>query len=216
MISKRKNGRFTGSECMNALRFAKNEPRAAICLYLLKRSGVKINGNVWITAPPEIYLDGNSECSMGDGIFISGVLQIRGNDSGKIKIGNNCSFDTFSRMSVAWNATLNISDGASLGPFNIINAFDDCSIGKNTMFGPYVNVNCADHGMERGMPMRFQLGTYGAVRIGQDCWLGSHVVVLKGVNIGDGAVIAAGAVVNKDVPEGAIAAGVPARIVGER
>ena len=98
-----------------------------------------------------------------------------------------------------------------------INAFDDCSIGMNTMLSPYVNINCADHGMECGKePMRCQYGTYGPVVIGEDCWICSHVVILKGVTIGDGAVVAAGSVVNQDIPPYAIAAGVPAKVVGDR
>jgi acetyltransferase-like isoleucine patch superfamily enzyme len=52
------------------------------------------------------------------------------------------------------------------------------------------------------------------VVIGDRVWLGTRAVVLKGVTIGDGAVVAAGAVVTRDVPAGAVVAGVPARVVG--
>ena len=52
------------------------------------------------------------------------------------------------------------------------------------------------------------------VVIGDRVWVGTRAVILKGVTIGDGAVVAAGAVVNKDVPAGAVVAGVPAKVVG--
>ncbi len=52
------------------------------------------------------------------------------------------------------------------------------------------------------------------VVIGDRVWVGTRAVVLKGVTIGDGAVVAAGAVVSKDVPAGAVVAGIPARQVG--
>jgi serine acetyltransferase len=55
-----------------------------------------------------------------------------------------------------------------------------------------------------------------AVTIGHDVWIGARVLVLGGVNIGIGAVVAAGAVVTKDVPPYAIVAGVPARIIRYR
>ena len=51
----------------------------------------------------------------------------------------------------------------------------------------------------------------GAVRLGNNVWLGTHVVILPGVQIGDGAVIGAGAVVTRDIPAGQTWAGVPAR-----
>lgn len=53
------------------------------------------------------------------------------------------------------------------------------------------------------------------VHIGKRAWLGANVTILPGVTIGDGAIIAAGAVVTKDVPANSIAAGVPAKIVKE-
>src|SRR5699024_1473398 len=55
-----------------------------------------------------------------------------------------------------------------------------------------------------------------APRIGNDVWLGSHVAVLRGVTIGDGAIVASGAVVTKDVPAYAIVGGVPASLIRYR
>ena len=53
-------------------------------------------------------------------------------------------------------------------------------------------------------------------KIGRDVWIGANAVILGGVTIGDGAVVAAGAVVTKDVEAGAIVAGVPAKVVKRR
>ena len=58
--------------------------------------------------------------------------------------------------------------------------------------------------------------TKGGIVIEDDVWLGFGVIVLDGVRIGKGAVIGAGAVVTKDIPEGAIAAGIPARVIKMR
>ena len=52
--------------------------------------------------------------------------------------------------------------------------------------------------------------------IGNDVWIGSNAIILQGVNVGDGAVVAAGAVVTKDVPPYAIVAGVPAKVIKKR
>lgn len=67
-----------------------------------------------------------------------------------------------------------------------------------------------DHSLE---PSK-RKGMYPApIRLGKNVWVGAHATVLKGVTVGDDAVIAAGAVVTKDVPAGAIVAGVPARVI---
>ncbi len=203
-------------ETFDRLRFSILHPSIRFHQWQLRRKGVECGPYVWISASPDVALAGESTCSIGDGTFIPSTVQIRGNDRGRIIIGRNCSLDTLARLFAANEATLLLEDNVAIGPYNIINAFDDCTIRRNSMLGPYVNINCADHGLELGEPMRFQKGTYGPVLIGEDCWIGSHAVILKGVTIGDGAVVAAGSVVTRDVPPFAIVAGVPARIIGDR
>lgn len=198
------------------LRFSFLHPGIRYHQWQLRRGGVRCGPYVWINARPDVALGGESTCSIGDGTFIPTPVQIRGNDRGRIIIGKHCSLDTYSRLFAANDATLLLEEGVAIGPFNIINAFDDCSIGRHTMLGPYVNINCADHGMIPGEPMRFQCGAYGPVVIGEDCWICSHAVVLMGVTIGEGAVVAAGAVVNQDVPPFSVVAGIPAKVVGDR
>ena len=74
-----------------------------------------------------------------------------------------------------------------------------------------------NHGYAAGELISSQaLESKGPIEVGDGAWLGHGVVVLAGVKIGTGAVIAAGAVVVKDIPDHAIAAGVPARVIGHR
>lgn len=84
------------------------------------------------------------------------------------------------------------------------------------LFGPEVLITAANYRFNDGSPVTEQLMDEADVTIGRDAWLGARVIVLPGVTIGEGAVIAAGSVVRKDVPSFAIAAGVPAKVVGER
>jgi acetyltransferase-like isoleucine patch superfamily enzyme len=81
-----------------------------------------------------------------------------------------------------------------------------------------IAANCAfynyDHGTAPGVPIMEQpLRSRGDIVVGDGAWLGHAVTVLQGVTIGEGSVIAAGAVVIDDIPANAIAAGVPARVV---
>ena len=61
-----------------------------------------------------------------------------------------------------------------------------------------------------------EVGSDGKVVIEDDVWIGSNAIILKGVHVGFGSVIGAGAIVTKDVPEGSIVAGSPARVIGMR
>jgi acetyltransferase-like isoleucine patch superfamily enzyme len=93
------------------------------------------------------------------------------------------------------------------------------TVGPRTTFGPDCYVTAADYGLAAGARITDQAMVERDVVIGADCWIGTKAVITAGVTIGDGAVIGAGAVVTKDVPAGAIAAGVPARVIrmrGER
>lgn len=81
---------------------------------------------------------------------------------------------------------------------------DDCLIGHNAVLAT----------LNHGMSPADRKNLYPApIRIGNNVWLGANVTVLPGVTIGDNAVVAAGAVVTKDVPENMIVAGVPAKIL---
>jgi acetyltransferase-like isoleucine patch superfamily enzyme len=54
------------------------------------------------------------------------------------------------------------------------------------------------------------------VEIGNDVWIGTKVIIMGGVKIGDGAIIGAGSIVTKDIPDSAIAVGVPAKVIKNR
>lgn len=91
-------------------------------------------------------------------------------------------------------------------------------IGKNVMMGPEVMIFTSNHNINRtDIPMIKQGNTdKKPVVIQDDVWIAARAIILPGVTVGRGSVIAAGAVVTKDVPEYAVVAGVPARMVKKR
>jgi acetyltransferase-like isoleucine patch superfamily enzyme len=89
-------------------------------------------------------------------------------------------------------------------------------IGAGTMLAPGCFITDHNHGTEPGSPIWQQPCMPGPVRIGAGAWLGARVVLLPGVAIGDGAVVAAGAVVTRDVAADTIVGGVPARLLRMR
>jgi acetyltransferase-like isoleucine patch superfamily enzyme len=89
-------------------------------------------------------------------------------------------------------------------------------IGADCLLAPNVFVTAADYGTDADRPILEQPRRERHVRIGDDCWLGTGVVVTAGVEIGDGCVVGAGAVVTRSLPAGSIAAGVPAKVIAWR
>jgi len=79
-----------------------------------------------------------------------------------------------------------------------------------------VSIYTENHNFEGGGIIRDQGVTRSFVRIEDDCWIASNAVILAGVTIGKGSVVAAGSVVTKDVPAYSVVGGVPARVIKSR
>lgn len=89
-------------------------------------------------------------------------------------------------------------------------------VGAGTTFGPDCFVTAADYGLAAGTPVTDQPMTDRDILIGADCWIGARAILTAGVTLGDGCVVGAGSVVTRDVPAGAIVAGIPARLIRMR
>ena len=109
-----------------------------------------------------------------------------------------------------------IRHGTYINRYTMIDAHEHLEIGSNCMIGPNCYLTDGEHGLAAGRPVNQQLMETKRVILEDDVWLGAGVIILRGVRIGRGAVVGAGAVVTKDIPANAIAAGVPARIIGQR
>ncbi len=114
------------------------------------------------------------------------------------------------------NAVIKIGDRTTVGYNTLIFASSGITIGNDCLIAPFVYLVDSDHQTDRGKPINQQSNTSEPIIIGNDVWIASNVTVLKGVTIGDGAVIATNSVVNKDVPPYEIFGGSPAKKIGER
>ena len=114
--------------------------------------------------------------------------------------------------------SIEIGENTRINEFNHISACNSVRIGNNVLTGRYVYISDNFHGDTVSEqldihPLDRPLVSKGPVIIGNNVWIGEHVCVLSGVTIGDGAIIAANAVVTHDVPAYALVGGVPARII---
>lgn len=156
------------------------------------RGFVNIGSNVTFQNPDSIHL--GSGIGIGKYSYFLPLKRFAGiNYSPRITIGNGC-----------WVGTRN--------SFACINSID---IGNNVLFAGYVHITDHSHGYENiDIPVAQQpLISKGGVVIEDQCWLGFGCEILSGVHIGKHSIVAARAVVTKDVPPYSIVAGNPARVV---
>ena len=116
---------------------------------------------------------------------------------------------------IGFHPTVRIGNNSGIGVRAVVTHAD---IGDDVMMGPEFVYIPVGHVFNRtDIPMRLQARTpVERLTIGNDVWIGRRVMVMPGVRIGNGAIIAAGAVVTKDVPDFAIVGGVPAKVIRYR
>ena len=166
--------------------------------------------NVVLRHPHKIHL--------GDNVVVDDncLLDAKGDANRGIIIGSGVFIGRNTIVSCK-NGDVAIEDGANIG-FNCeIFSASSVRVGANTLIAAYCYVIGGDHDFsDISRPVLEQSRRSTGVRIGAGAWLGAGAKLLDGVTVGDGAVVGAGAVVRADVPAGAIAVGVPAKIVGRR
>lgn len=115
-----------------------------------------------------------------------------------------------------------LGNNVSIGPRAVLYAiYKKIIFGDNVLLGPNVTIVNGDHSIRRiGIPLinnHEKLPEDDAdVILGDESWIGANVTILKGVNIGRGCVVAAGAVLVKDTPPYTIVGGVPAKVLKNR
>ena len=135
-----------------------------------------------------------------------------------IELGQGVHVHRENILQTGEGGSISIGAGTHIQPRCQFSAYKSpIRIGSGVEIAPFCTFYSYDHGIAPDRPIQQQpLQTKGGIEIGNDAWLGVGVTVLDGVRIGHGAVIAAGAVVSQDIPDGAIAGGVPARVLKHR
>lgn len=135
-----------------------------------------------------------------------------------VSVGRRSEFGQRLKLTSWGEGTITIGDNCHFGDSNHITAFRSIEIGNDLLTGDNVLISDNSHGSmipeESGVaPISRPLYSKGAVRIGDNVWIGQNSCILAGVTIGDSSVVGAGSVVTHDVPPYCVVAGVPARIV---
>jgi len=176
----------------------------------------RLSSHGFVSPSATVY---HNDLRLSAGVFIDDrVLIYQDKEGGPVKLDREVLIYRDTIIQTGAGGSVTIGTSSSLQPRCQLSAYlAPINIGCNVLIAP----NCAfypyDHGVEPGVLMKKQpLQTKGGIFIDDDAWLGVGVIVLDGVRIGKGAVIGAGSVVTRDVPDNAIAVGVPARVVKMR
>jgi acetyltransferase-like isoleucine patch superfamily enzyme len=160
---------------------------------------------------------------------VQGERRRRLSATGRVRFGEGCfvagsaavypdALELGDRSYIAAHAY--VTGDVSIGADSTVNPFatvrGTVRMGDGVRMGAHSSLLGFNHGAEPDLPVHRQPVTSKGITVGDDVWIGSHVVVLDGVTIGDHCVVGAGAVVTKDLPAWTIAAGNPARRIRDR
>ena len=121
------------------------------------------------------------------------------------------------RVLIAGNGIFEVGSNTTINEEVIIAVTSRITIGENCMIAPRVYILDVDHEFQsRSVPISKQGYVSSPVRIEDDVWIGTQAVILRGVTIGQGAIIGANSVVTKDVQPYSIVGGVPATLIRMR
>jgi acetyltransferase-like isoleucine patch superfamily enzyme len=136
-----------------------------------------------------------------------------------IRIGKRVTVGKYSLIectSVLWllGDGLELGDDSSVGDYSFIGCAGGVTIGNRVLMGQRVSFHSQNHRFDDpARPIRDQGVTSKRIIVGDDCWLGAGSIILSGVEIGPGSVVAAGSVVNRSFGPNSVLAGVPARLI---
>jgi len=182
----------------------------------LQRKRILIGNRVSIASKSNIHFKGSNYTFDSD-VFIDATSQ------NGILLGNNVSIQKRVIIECTGSLTkmglgLVLGDNVGIGSNSFLGCAGGITIGENTILGNFVSMHSENHNYsDRQIPIRLQGVNSKGIKIGTDCWIGAKVTILDGVNLGDGCIVAAGAVVAEgSYPPFSILGGVPAKIIKER
>lgn len=155
---------------------------------------------------------------IGDDVVVDDlvVLDAKGSTNSGITIGNGVFLGRGTILSCK-DGDIVLKDHVNIGFHSEIFSGSSVTVGPNGLFAAYTYLVGGGHAFENGdVPVLEQERTSAGIVIGENVWLGTGAKVLDGVVLGDHVVVGANAVVTEDLPNGAVAVGVPARVVRQR
>jgi acetyltransferase-like isoleucine patch superfamily enzyme len=152
----------------------------------------------------------------GKNVLIGRGVLLRATDGGTIVISDRVTIDRYTAI-VTKGGAVTIGADTFIGAWCVVTACESIEIDQDVLIAPGAAIlDCSHRHDDLARPIIVQGNESMPVTIARGVWIGTKATILKGTAIGQGAIIGAHSVVNKDVPAMHIAAGVPARVMRER
>lgn len=170
---------------------------------------------------PNVCIQNGQYIKVGRNVKFEANSEIQGLSTNYIHLADNVTIgrQTMIRPSSYYGVGkigcgLYIGNNSSIGPFGYIGCAGKVNIGSDVMIGPRVSFFAENHNFSK---MDIDIKQQGVTNIGiiidDNCWVGSGAIILDGVHLEHGSIVAAGAVVTKSFPENVVIGGVPAKIL---
>lgn len=177
----------------------------------------------WVLVGKQVSIRYAAYLQAGKELIIEDYAEINARSTQKIILGNRVTIGKYAiiRPGNLYGGEpgegLVVGDHSNIGPYCYIGCSGHISIGNNVMISPRVSIYAENHVFDHtDTPIKSQGVKKENVVIEDDCWIASNSILLAGVTIGKGSVVAAGSVVTQDVPPYSVVAGVPARVIKNR
>jgi acetyltransferase-like isoleucine patch superfamily enzyme len=163
-----------------------------------------------------------NKIQIGTNLTIGRRCMIDALSTNGISLGKNVSIGDYTYIQVTGNLRnlgtgLKIGNNVGLGTHGFWGCSGGIVVGNDTIFGNYVSLHSENHNYaDLTIPIRLQGVNHKGIKIGSNCWIGAKVTILDGAIIGNGCIVAAGAVVRGEFPDNSIIGGVPAKILKTR
>jgi lipopolysaccharide O-acetyltransferase len=165
------------------------------------------------------------QARIAEGVVLAGTVRIGAKSwiqkfveiSGNVDIGPETVVGAYSFLSTMPNASIKIGEDVLVNAYTVIGASERVTIDDHCIFAAYVQITDASHGIHDPAELtKHAEFDHAPVHIHRNVWLGSGAMVTMGVEIGEGCVIGAKALVNRSLPRRSVAYGIPARVVRTR
>ena len=177
-----------------------------------------LTGYKYLFRGNNVVLRSRSKISISQGVRLYDNVRIEAFGNGRVilekksKIGANSLVIATSSVGLG-GGIIHLGKNVGIGEFAYLGGNGGITIGNDTIVGQYFSLHSENHIVSVGTLVRKNPVTNKGIKIGDNCWIGAKVTVLDGSSIGEGSIVAAGAVVRGKYPPRTLIGGVPARVI---